>query len=406
MAGTGRPSPALVNVLAWMGAALVALGLAVVRFRAVTASAGGPDFEGSFLGAARAIRAGTSPYDVVGYVYSPFVALILVPLADVPWARTAWTVALLVAALLACFAVATAAVRPDPPDRGTPGARLSLHRPAVFAFAAATLMLSWTFSLELWMGQVDVLVLLAVALAMLATARQRRGASGLALGVAALVKTWPAGLGLWLLRRPLRPRRREWVGVLVAAALALALALAVGGPQGVVDMVAAPIRMSSQPLVAYSVWGAGTVLFTESGLAEPLVLSSVLRIAVPLVLAAWVTALVLVILRRPGSGVIALPNLAFALVLLLPVSHYVYLLLPLPALWWWAARVLENPRHWRPWVVAAVLLAWWYLAMRRIPPGDTYLTTDVTSFLLIFGSTLLAASVSVWGASRASVRGP
>jgi hypothetical protein len=153
--------------------------------------------------------------------------------------------------------------------------------------------------------------------------------------------------------------------------------------------------MSSQPLVAYSVWGAGTILFTDSGLAEPVLVSDALSLAVRVSLAAWVLTLLVVTLRRPGSSVISLLNVAFLVVLLLPVSHYVYLLLPLPALWWWAARALETPRRWQPWVATAVLLAWWYLAVRRIPAGDTYLTTDTRSFLLIFGSTLVAATVSV-----------
>lgn len=369
---------------------MAALGLAAMRFRAVTSSSGGPDFEGSFLGAARAVLAGTSPYDVVGYVYSPFVAFLLVPVTEVSWARTAWIAVLVAAVLVASLAAALASVRGD----------RALHRPIVFALAVGSLFMSWTLSLELWMGQVDVLVLLSVTLAMLAAAHGIRGGAGLSLGLAALVKTWPAGLVLWLLRRPPRGRGLDWLGVAAAGALAVALALSVGGVPAVADMVLAPVRMSSQPLVAYSVWGAGTILFTDSGLAEPLVVSDGLSLAVRATLGAWVLALLVVTLRRPGSSVIALPNVAFALVLLLPVSHYVYLLLPLPALWWWAARVLETPKHWAPWVATVTLLGWWYLAMRRIPSGDTYLTTDVRSFLLVFGSSLIAATVSVLAAAR------
>jgi hypothetical protein len=377
-------------VLGWVGAWCVALFLGWKRFESATAGDGGPDFERVFLGAARAVLEGTSPYDVAGYVYSPFVAFLLVPIAEQPWARTAWIAVLVAAGLVACLAATLASVRPTHP----------LHRPLVFVLATGTLFLSWTLSLELWMGQVDVLVLLAVALAMLAAAHGIRGGAGLSLGLAALVKTWPAALVLWLLRRPLRGRGLDWLGVVAAGALAVGLALAVGGVPAVVDMVAAPIRMSSQPLVAYSVWGAGTILFTDSGLAEPVLVSDALSLAVRGALAAWVVGLLVVTLRRPGSPVISLLNVAFVVVLLLPVSHYVYLLLPLPALWWWAARVLETPRRWQPWAVTLVLLAWWYLAMRRIPPGDTYLTTDTQSFLLIFGSTLAAATVSVVAASR------
>jgi hypothetical protein len=388
------------TLLAWAFAWVLALVIAYTRFRAATSSEGGPDLRDVFLPAAKAVASGQSPYTVEGYVYSPLVALLLAPAANASWARTAWTGLLVAAALVTCLL----AVRASGPTL-TP-----VRRAILFAFAAGTLMFTWTFTLELWMGQVDLLVLLLLTVAMLAASRQVAGVAslaglaGLGLGLAAVVKSWPVGLLAWLLRRPLHRRARDWWSVGGAALLAVVLALAVGGVPALIDMVQAPFRASSQPLVAYSTWGAGKILFTETGLVDPVTVSAPLRIAVTAALVLWVLGLLATTLRRPGHPVIALLNVAFCLVLLLPVAHYVYLLLPLPALWWWTARALETPGVWRSWLVPAGLLVWWYLAMRRIPAGDTYLTTDLVSFGLVFGFTMMAATASVMAATRLPAR--
>ena len=68
----------------------VAVVLGITRFRAA-AFHSQPDLEQFFLPAARAIRAGQSPYTVPGYFYSPFVAFLLVPVADASWVGLYWT---------------------------------------------------------------------------------------------------------------------------------------------------------------------------------------------------------------------------------------------------------------------------------------------------------------------------
>jgi hypothetical protein len=374
----------------WSIAWALALVIAYTRLRAATSSEGGPDLRDVFLPAARAVASGESPYTVEGYVYSPLVALMLAPVANAPWAATAWTGLLVAAALLTCLIAVRAS-----------GATLTpVRRAILFVFAAGSLMLTWTFTLELWMGQVDLLVLLLLTVAMLAAPRHASGVVGLAFGLAAMVKSWPAGLIVWLLRRPLERRARDWSSVGGAALLSVVLALALGGIPALIDMVQAPFRASNQPLVAYSTWGAGKILFTKTGLVDPVTVSAPLRVVVTAALVLGVLGLLATTLRRPGHPVIAVLNVTFCLVLLLPVAHYVYLLLPLPALWWWTARALEMPGRWRSWVVPAVLLVWWFLAMRRIPAGDTYLTTDLVSFGLVLGSTMVAAAVSVVAAAR------
>lgn len=377
-------------VWAWVAAWTVALTLGVIRFRMAMSSASRPDFEDYFLPAARAVRSGVSPYTVEGYIYSPLLAVLLAPVAFAPWVVTAWTVLLVGLAILSCW-VAAHAVSPG---------LASAQRAGLFALASVTLMTSWALTMELWQGQVHLLILFAVTTAMLAASSARRGIAGASLAFAAAIKTWPAFLLVWLVRRPLLRRLPEWNGALAVGAIVAVLAVVVAGPRAFADIAGATARGSDQPLVAYTVWGAGKVLFTQSPLATPVLVSPMLQVLTTVVLGAWVCGLLLTILRLPGDPVLALPNVAFCTLLLLPVSHYVYLLIPLPALWWWVAQVLRSPRQWRPWVVAFALFIWWYLALRHIPPTGPDATTQTGSFALILGSTLLAATFSVAGGAR------
>ena len=223
--------------------------------------------------------------------------------------------------------------------------------------------------------------------------------SGISIGSAVLVKTWPALFSLWHVRRQARGRREEWLGIVVAAAVACALALAVGGWQAMVDMVASPFRASDQPLAAYSVWGVPKILFTASGIAEPLVVSPLLRVGLTVVLAIWVIGLLVLVMWHPGDPVTALYNTVFVIVLLLPVSHLVYLIYPLGALWCWLAAALAPGRPMRKWVTTAVLGVWWFVSFRIAPTGDGVASITWPSLVLIFTTTLVAASTSVLAAA-------
>ena len=68
-----------------------------------------------------------------------------------------------------------------------------------------------------------------------------------------------------------------------------------------------------------------------------------------------------------GPSFIALFNIAFAVVLMLPVSHYFYVIYAVPTLWWWGARLLERPRSAIGWTAFAVLLVWWIVVFRLRP---------------------------------------
>jgi hypothetical protein len=331
------------------------------------------------------------------------VALLLAPAASDPNATVYWTALRIAGGIAACVVTALACT-----PRGA-----WLRAGVVTCFALVTLLWSWPVTFDLWAGQVELLVLLALGASALAETRRLRFLTGFALGMGAVVKTWPALFALWLVRSGARHRGREWLGILAAAALAVALTLVTAGFPGLSDMIVKPLSGGDQPLLAAnSVWGMPRVLFSETPMAEPLADSPALRLALTTFLATWVLALAAIAILRPGPSVAALYNIAFVVILLLPVSHYFYVLYALPALWWWGAHVLDRPRSARGWVVLAVLLTWWLVVFRIPPAGDGFMTTTWPSLVRIFGASLVALTVSVIGAammdadSRRTARGP
>lgn len=386
VSGRGR---VVAIVAVWTTTGLAAILLSVQRFREA-AFQHQPDFGGFFLPAAQAIVSSQSPYSVEGYYYSPLVALLIAPFAETSVALAAWTAMRILAGLIACGLIALACV-----PRG------SWLRAGIIALGAVvTLFWSWPTTLDLWAGQVQLLVLLALGVTAFAHTRGRRLIAGIALGMAAVVKTWPALIIIWLLRRGSRGRLREWLGVLIAAAFAVVLALIAGGPQGVVAMLASPLAGRDQPLLAAnSVWGVPRLLFAPTPVAEPAFVSPGLQLATTILLAVLVVGLGVVILMRPGPAVVALFNVTLVVILLLPVSHYFYVICALPLLWFWAGHALENPRSPLGWVVFGVLAVWWVVVFRIPPDGDGFMTTTWPSLLRIFGASLIAAIVSVVAAA-------
>jgi alpha-1,2-mannosyltransferase len=373
----------------WVAAAAIAAVLGVQRF-ASAAFDGQTDLEGFFIPAAQAISAGRSPYSVEGYFYSPLVALLLAPAANDPHATVYWTALRIAAGITACVVTAIACA-----PRGA-----WLRAGVVACLALVTLLWSWPVTFDLWAGQVELLVLLALGTSALAETRRLRFLTGFALGIAAVVKTWPALFALWLVRSGARHRGREWLGILAAAALAVALTLATAGLPGLSDLIVKPLSGGDQPLLAAnSVWGMPRLLFSETPMGEPLADSPILMLVLTALLATWVLALAVIAILRPGPPVVALYNIAFLVILLLPVSHYFYVLYALPALWWWGAHVLDRPRPAGAWVVFAVLVAWWLVVFRIPPAGDGFMTTTWPSLVRIFGACLVAVTVSVIGAA-------
>lgn len=368
----------------WFAAAVPAILLSVSRFRDAAHSADRMDFDAAFLPAAQAIAAGASPYVAPGYVYPPYYALALAPVSGFSWAADATTIALLACGVAACFVAARSFTRDAP----------ALAGPVVAAAAAVTLLYSWPATFNMWGLEPELAVLLCLALA----AGAKGAASGFALATATSIKLWPVLLGAWLLRSPLAGRGREWRGVALAAAATVASLLAVGGPGAIGILLGRAFEFRSQPLVAYSASGAARLLFTDSPMATPLAPSALAYGVAQFVLTGWLLVLAIVVIRHPGDRRLALFNLAFILVLLLPVSHYVYLILPLPTLWFWLSRLCREPASRTAWVASIALALWWVLAFRTAPAGDS-LTTTWGSFVRIFGASLAAATVSVLAAA-------
>jgi len=176
--------------------------------------------------AAEAMLAGGAFYEVSpprlpGYtfVYPPVVALFFVPHAVVGTAAWAYAVQTLfnLAAGLGIARVTELALE----DRGVTVGRLDRTLMAAFALFSAH------SAITLLNGQVTILLGFAVAVGLYELDRGRETVAGAAFAAAALVKVFPAAIGLWLLRR------RAWRGTAAAIATGvggLALGAAVLGP--------------------------------------------------------------------------------------------------------------------------------------------------------------------------------
>jgi hypothetical protein len=150
-------------------------------------------------------------------------------------------------------------------------------------------------------------------------------------------------------------------------------------------------------------------LFSRTGFARPLFVSSGVRLAVTAMLLAWVVGLLVTALRTPGDPSLCMWNVMLCEVLLLPVSHLWYTLYALPLLWIWGSRALERAPKWdyREIAVLAVLLVWWIVQYKRrtnqdLGPDPTMLSS--ARYCLVFGANLIACTFSVIGA--ATVMGP
>ena len=354
----------------------------------------GGDFFG-FLHTARLVAAGHSPYQSKGYyggfyVYTPLVALILVPFAHASTAVVwhVWTALSLTA--LVVFGVLVAMVE-APRLRSW---RLPLLL-CVTAFTALHHVQTWE---EVFInGNTDCFALVILAIAVLASERGRAASSGVLIGITGVLKTWPAAAGLVVLRRGYVGRLRTLVGLALALVLGPALTLAFGGFSGLRAFLKATFHARSQDVVSYSVLDTPYQLFSHNALARPVVVSVGLRVAVTLVLAAWVISLLVFTLRWSDSIVLAFWNVVGCVVLLVPVSHDDYTLYLLPMLWIWIARWLEKPRLKDPaLVICGLLVLWWGATSYK----SWYFGSAHESALrisVLFFANLAAVTVSVVG---------
>ncbi len=226
--------------------------------------------------------------------------------------------------------------------------------------------------------------------------------------MAALLKGWPVLLGVVLWPRRLEGRARALKSFAMTVLLAPILIVAAGGLSGATDFFRSNADARNQHLVSASVWGAPKLLFSRSGFARPLFVSSGVRFAVTALLLAWVLALLVTAVRTPGDPSLCMWNVMLCLVLLLPISHLWYSLYALPLLWIWATRTLVRAPRWRTEeiVVTAVLLVWWLVQYRRRTNQDLGPQPDISSarFCVVFAANLIACTFSVLGARFAEGR--
>jgi hypothetical protein len=388
------------QALLWLAAAGGGLALADERYRSASVAKPGVDFS-YFLAAARNISLGHSPYTGLHeYVYPPTIALILAPFVHSSHLAI-WKVwvAVIVLAPLVAVAVFTAGQ----------AARLSAWvRPVLYAFCAFTVLYVryWPMSRELYLGQSDTIVLPILVVAALEATRQAPRLRGVWLGIAGLVKGWPAAAGLALFQRKLGSRWQSIVALVCTALIAPLLAVAFGGGSGLLAFFKNAFDAHEQKgLINDSVWAVPQLLFARSGLAHPVLVSSTLRYSVSAVLAVVVVALLVLALRTKGDSALCTWNVLFCLLLLLPVAHRQYALLVLPLLWIWTARRMVGGRIdiWET-LVLLVMVLWWLDQTVSWPYTYSPASISAIRYCVPFACDLVACAASVAGARHASRR--
>ena len=351
----------------------------------------GVDFN-TLLHASRTLVAGHSPYAGNPYfVYPPTLALLLAPFSHAApitiW--KIWTDAELFALLIGAAAfVASQASQ-----------LRSWVWPILFTFCTVTLFHFTPITLLFFSGNADIFVFAVLLLATLAGRYGQPATRGALIGVAGLLKAWPAAVGLSLLQRGLARRSRALLAFILAILLAPILAVGFGGRSGFgafFHNVLFAQNWNAKHLASYSVLSAPEVLFSRSGLVRPLVVSGTLRVFVTAVLLIWVVGLLVVILRTIGDQAMCSWNVTFCVVLLVPGSHITYILYALPVLWLWGARLFMTGRlRLLNGVVFGVLLLWWLIEAKTWP-------NSLGGYCIIFASGLVACTVSVIAARRVS----
>lgn len=383
--------PSVVGLL-WVIVLAVAAFLAFQRYRDATVF---PADFGIFFRAGQAVAAGHSPYSVSGFVYPPFLAVVLAPFSHVGVLEVfrGWLVLSLACVGLAIVCVLWVEVRPCP----------RWLTPLLFGFFAVTAFHFWPLVIELPDGQSDTLVLAVLSLAYVAISRGRSVTSAVLVALAALIKGWPVLIGVVFLQSRLTRRVQSLVAFAVVLLVAPILAVVVDGAPGPRAMISAIAVARSQPrLASYSVWGIPRLTFATTRIGHPLVLSPLLTVISTVVLLGWVVGILVLGLRHAECDRgLTFWNVVFCVVLLLPISHLTYTMLALPVLWIWSVRATRS----RQWVtvetvVFAVLLVWW-LTVSQSALG---LDTDQASATIVFFADLVACTTSIVGLALVDAR--
>ncbi len=387
-----RPSGTL--VVLWIVAAAFAAGAIYVRYHTASRMVPGDDFL-TFLKAARNVASGASPYtNNPKYVYPPLLGFLGAPFSHIStidiWKT--WIAVILVAPLVGIGAFIALQA-----DRITPTAR-----PIIFVLCSVSLYVHyWPMSRELFLGQTDTIVFPMVVLAAYAASRDRPVGNGLWIGVSGLLKLWPAGIGLSLFQSGRKQLWRSVAWLVGSMALAPILAAAVGGASGLGTFYTHVFDAGKQDLVNDSVWGAPQLLFSRSGLANPILVSPVLRVLVTVVLAVWIVSMLITALRTPGDPVVCTFNVTFCVILLLPIAHRQYAIYALPLLWLWVLRLWQIPAiRRRDFVVAGVMVGWWVLQTIGWPYNGSPTSIAAIRYCVPLIADVIACTVSVLAATK------
>jgi len=393
------------NVLAsvlWLLALGLLVGLCAARYRGavagVVAGANNVDFR-FFLHAAVLVSEGRNPFATdTAYVYFAPVALVLSPFAHASPVDVlrGWTV-LELAAFTAAVATMTCALR----------SRLgaSWHVPLFFAICTTTGLHLWPMTFELFVSNDDIFVLLLVVVAAATWKAERPVWFGAAVGAACLIKVWPVLLLLAVLQTGIDTGRRVRAGAATVAVIVFGL-LTNLIPAGIPEFRSFFTRIfqeKSQQLVSDSIGGIPRLLFSKSGLARPVIVSSELRYLLMGILGVWVVGMLVLSLRTRAEPMLCVVNTMLFAVLVIPVSHLQYTILALPVLWYWVAQLSVLIDGWQRagWarVVTILLIAavvGWYLVQQRAWPGDgTPPSVSAVRFTVVFAANLALFSASV-----------
>lgn len=223
-----RVSPRLLRLSAIAGWIVIGVALAALLVRLHTLITARSDFTQDYM-AARALLAGHSIYDLfpaqdlaaqglraeaLANYHPPFNALLFLPLALLPYQAAAvlWTLLLLLLYLL----IGAIVVR-----------ELGIAVPAHVAPLAIGLSLLWyPFQFNIILGQLSLPLAACVVGAWALLDRRRDGLAGALIGLAALIKLFPALLLLYLL---LRRRWRALGAALLTIAAGMVITVAVVG---------------------------------------------------------------------------------------------------------------------------------------------------------------------------------
>lgn len=379
--------PVRSRVLTATGWALtVALAVALGYQRYAEAIAGGPGADlGAWLDASELARSSGDIYDARGYTYSPLIAWLLLVFPDPVSAMAGWTALSLALGALAVGLVVVAhrAILPG------------WRAPLVAAVGVTTVFYSRVLSIELFLGQ-NQLLLLTLLAAAAAAATRWPALSGVLVALVALVKTWPALIAVWLLRRGNKKRLRSVVAAIATVVAVVALMIVVLGPSSIGRLVERTLSLSEQTVPVYSVWYFARhwppgeqppVRFSDGPLLGQLVTIALLLGAL---------ALIALAVLRPGTPSLAIWNIAAATTLVIPVSHAFYRLLALPLLWVWLAELIgRRPRRGAA-IVFAALAVWWIVGFRWadavVGSGWPHATVVVATLAVVALSTMLASA--------------